>query len=385
MTSLLRWVLIVMAWLFAALLYRPSQFSRARFGADELAINAGAASPVFKKTAVNAGQALPMVHVASLATLPAGIEAVVWYGGSKECAPDVKIYFSESEHGGGWSSPRVIMSRELAEHDLQRPLQGLGNAVLLSGSDGSLRLLFTTIAMGRWSGSQLNTCLSKDGGITWSPARRLTLSPFFNLSDLVRNRAISLAGGGWCVPIYQEFIGKFPELLWLKDENGKLTARKSRITGGCAFLQPTLIPLGGKKAIVLLRDWTKAKRIFVSRSQNGGFTWSKTVPTNLPNPDAGISGLNLADGKLLVAFNDSTSKRENLSVALSRDGGDFWQRIFVLNKDPDSYPSYPFVMKAHNGLIYVAYTDEGDAIKLVNFNEEWIDELQPKKADTSGP
>jgi hypothetical protein len=187
MASRLRWVLIGIAWLFAAMLYSPSQFGEERFAPAERAFTTGTASPVFKKNVLNAGQELPMVHVASLAILPGGIEAAVWYGGSTECAPDVKIYFSESEHGGGWSSPRVIMTRELAEHDLQRPLQGLGNAVLLSGSDGSLRLLFATIAMGRWSGSQLNTCLSKDGGITWSPARRLTLSPFFNFSDLVRN------------------------------------------------------------------------------------------------------------------------------------------------------------------------------------------------------
>jgi len=376
-----------MAWLLCAAVIgiEKQPFMEPSFAPDHPVASFGRReSPFFNEEFINPDQNLAFVHVGSTFEFGNGILGGLWYGGPYEYCHDNKIYFS-SLRNGSWLAPRAIMTSTQVENDLGRPIRCLGNPLMLPNADGSLELLFVTIAMGRWSGGQLNRCVSKNGGLTWSRVERLTLSPLCNFSELVRNRPIPLAGGGWCVPIYQEFIGKFPELLWLKDENGKLTARKSRITGGCAFLQPTLIPLGGKKAIVLLRDWTKAKRIFVSRSQNGGFTWSKTVPTNLPNPDAGISGLNLADGKLLVAFNDSTSKRENLSLALSRDGGDFWQRIFVLNKDPDSYPSYPFVMKAHNGLIYVAYTDEGDAIKLVNFNEEWIDELQPKKADTSGP
>lgn len=375
MTSRLRWVLIVMAWLFAALLCSPSQLSRARFGPDEIAINAGSTSPVFKKTAVNAGQALPMVHVASLATLPVGIEAAVWYGGSKECAPDVKIYFSESEHGGGWSAPRVIMTREHAEHDLQRPLQGLGNAVLLSGPDGSLRLLFVTIAMGRWSGSQLNTCLSKDGGITWSSARRLTLSPFFNFSDLVRNRAISLAGGGWCVPIYQEFLGKFPELLWLKESKGHLDYCKSRIAGGCSTFQPSVVPLDDARAIAFLRDYTDNRKVFISRSDDGGCSWSRPVASQLPNPDAGISGLKLSDGKLLLAYNDSSECRDNLALALSRDEGKTWEKLATLEQEPGSSFSYPFLIRSEGGLINLAYTRKGTGIALTEFNEEWVADI----------
>ena len=47
-----------------------------------------------------------------------------------------------------------------------------------------------------------------------------------------------------------------------------------------------------------------------------GLTWSRPAPTNLPNPDAGISGLKLSDGRLLVAYNDSISNRSNLALAV---------------------------------------------------------------------
>jgi len=159
---------------------------------------------------------------------------------------DVKIYLSQKEPAGPWTVPRAIMTRAQAEHDLGRPVQALGNALLLADRDGTLRLLFVTIAMGKWSGSQLDSSVSRDGGLTWSRAEHLTLSPFFNFSELVRNRPVPLQEGGWCVPVYQEFLGKFPELLWLAKDG---SVRKSRIAGGCSTFQPSLVPTGWNRPL----------------------------------------------------------------------------------------------------------------------------------------
>ena len=337
----------------------------------------GASKPDFTKATVNPDQGLPMVHVASLAEMTDGILAAVWYGGSAECQSDVKIYFSQQEPGAAWTAPRVIMTREGAERDLRRPVKALGNALLLANPDGSLRLLFVTIAMGKWSGSQLNSCLSKDGGLTWSRAERLTLSPFFNFSELVRNRAITQQGGGWSVPIYQEFLGKFPELLWLDDRNGTLTYRKTRIAGGCSNFQPSLIPLSEESAEVLLRDYTSARKIHFSSSHDGGLSWAFIEALELPNPDAGISGLRLSDGGLLVAFNDSAKDRSNLTLAIASKDRKTWRRIIALENEPDANFSYPFLMRSSDGMIRMAYTRKGKAIALMSFNEAWLND--PKK------
>jgi predicted neuraminidase len=328
--------------------------------------------PFFEKQMINPEQGLPMVHVASLAQMSEGIMAVVWYGGTAECQPDVKIYFSQQEPSAAWTAPRVIMTRERAEQDLRRPVKALGNALLLANTDGSLRLLFVTIAMGKWSGSQLNSCLSNDGGLTWSRAERLTLSPFFNFSELVRNRAIAQQGSGWCVPIYQEFLGKFPELLWLGERHGRLTYRKTRIAGGCSTFQPSLIPVSEEYAEVLLRDYTSARKIHFSSSYDGGRDWPFVTATELPNPDAGISGLQLSDGRLLVAFNDSAKDRSNLTVAIASKDRKTWRRIVALENEPDANFSYPFLMRSSDGMIRMAYTRRGKAIALTSFNEAWI-------------
>ena len=341
----------------------------------------GECKPVLIKETINPDQGLPMVHVASLAQTPDGIMAAVWYGGAAECQPDVKIYFSQREPGTAWTAPRVIMTREVVERDLRRPIKALGNALLLANPDGSLRLLFVTIAMGKWSGSQLNSCASKDGGITWSRAERLTLSPFFSFSELVRNRAIAQQGGGWCVPIYQEFLGKFPELLWIGERNGMPTYQKTRIAGGCSTFQPSLIPLGEEYAEVLTRDYTSMRKIHFSNSHDGGRAWASMEATELPNPDAGISGLRLSDGRLLVAFNDSAKDRSNLTLAIAAKNGEGWKRVAVLENEPEANFSYPFLMRTSDGMIRMAYTRKGKEIALTSFNEAWLNdpELQGSK------
>jgi predicted neuraminidase len=376
-----RWILVGLAVVFCAMviLKEKDHFDKATFSVPKTLASASQEKPFYKEEFINSEQDLPFVHVASLMELDGHTLAALWYGGPYEYCHDNAIYLARWQNGS-WQEPRTIMTSAQSERDLKRPLKSLGNPLLLSNPDGTLRLLFITIAMGKWSGSQLNSAVSRDDGLTWSRAERLTLSPLYNFSELVRNRPIPLVGGGWCAPIYQEFIGKFPELLWLKEVNGKLIAQKSRIDGGCSTLQPSLIPLDDKRAVVLLRDFTHAKRIFLSHSEDAGLTWSKPVPTNLPNPDAGISGLKLPDGRLLVAFNDSTTARENLSLALSGDEGRSWKKLAVLDHDPNAFSSYPFMMSSSDGLVHVAFTYEGDAIRMVSFNESWIAEQEARNA-----
>jgi predicted neuraminidase len=329
------------------------------------------ASPVFLTDTINPDQGLPMVHVAALAQTPDGILHCVWYGGGGECRPDVNIYLAQREPGGRWTRPVAIMTRTRAERDLNRPVQALGNALLIAGEDGELRLLFVTIAMGKWSGSQLNSSISKDGGLTWSKAQHLTLSPFFNLSELVRNRAVTLRDGGWCIPIYQEFLGKFPELLWLSREG---VWRKTRIAGGCSVFQPSLVPTGADSVVVLMRDYTEARKIHVSSSHDGGLSWSRAMPTTLSNPDAGISGLPLGDNRILLAYNDSPKDRSDLSLAISPDCGQTWSKIVSLRHEAGASFSYPYLFPTTDGMIHLAYTWKGRELRLITFNEAWLND-----------
>ena len=315
------------------------------------------------------------VHVSSLCELPGGRLAAVWYGGTREGARDVAVYFATREPAArsGWSEPRVLVSPASAARETFRFVRKVGNPLLFSGANGDLELLYVSIGIGGWSGSSLNYKRSSDQGQTWSQSQRLGLSPFFNLSELVKNGPSPLAGGGWVVPIYHETIGKFPELLWLRAGSGRAEAVKSRPFGGRDAFQPALAVLDRRRALLLCRAPGKVRRIFAARTEDAGRHWSEPEPTSLPNLDSGLDLLRLNDGALLLAFNDSGKGRENLRLAVSRDDGVTWRRAATLAEEPGAEFSYPFLLQTSDGLVHLTYTWKRRGIKHVTFNLAWLD------------
>ena len=134
---------------------------------------------------------------------------------------------------------------------------------------------------------------------------------------------------------------------------------------------------------MILRDYTSARKIHFSSAYDGGREWSFVTATELPNPDAGISGLRLSGGELLVAFNDSAKDRSNLTLAIASKDRKTWRRIVALENEPDANFSYPFLMRSSDGMIRLAYTRRGKAIALTSFNEAWLNDLK-KEQEASG-
>ena len=332
-------------------------------------------APFFQTEFIPADPLVPSVHVASVCEASDGRLCAAWYGGAHEGARDVNIFWSKRLPGEGkaWSKPEVLVSRSAAMRDLRRPIKKLGNAVLFAGGAGQLRLIYVSVSIGGWSTSSLNVKSSFDDGQTWLPSQRLTLSPFFNLSELVKNNPGELSDGGWAIPIYHECLGKFPEILWLKETAAGLSWRKSRICGGRSALQPALVPLNQTTAVAFLRDYSPVRKIHLTRSTDAGRNWSSPQPIALPNSDSGLDALRLADGRILLAFNDSATGRENLSLALSGDGGQTWLVRTILESGTGQEFSYPYLIQTKDGQIHLVYTYERKAIKHAAFNLTWLD------------
>ena len=330
--------------------------------------------PYFTQELINPDSPRRMSHVASICELPDGRLAAVWYAGSREGAPDVAICFATQPRGQtNWTMPRAILTPELAARELHRAVRKVGNPVIFCDAGaGKIWLLYVTITVGGWSGSSLNLTTSTDEGLTWTPSRRLTLSPFFNISELVRNRPVPLSGGSWVVPIYHEFAGKFPELLWLRDGADGVSATKSRIAGGRSGFQPALAALSTNTALAFLRDCSPRKRISVARTDDAGRTWSSPQDLDLLNPDSGLSALRLSDGRVLLAFNDSDTGRGNLRLAASADEGRTWKRLATLEEEKGAEFSYPYLLQARDGTVHLVYTWKRKAIKHVAFNPAWL-------------
>ena len=312
-------------------------------------------------------------HSATLAELSDGTLLAAWYAGSGEGASDVAIYLARRPPGGAWSEPEAIITRERFMADLRRNVISLGNPLLLADDSNRLGLLFVSIAAGRWSGSSINLVWSEDGGLTWGPTRKLTMNPLANLSALPRNPPAPLVGGGWAVPVYEEFLGKFPEILWLQPRGEDLSAAVSRVEGGVYILQASLVPLAAERAVSFFRDFRPAKWMSASWSDDAGRTWSKPVTTELYNRDSGLCAIRLSDGDLLCAFNDvSPGKRENLRLALSNDEGRTWKTVATLAEEPGREFSYPYLIRGNDSMIRMVYSARQTQIVFAEFSEAWL-------------
>jgi predicted neuraminidase len=315
-----------------------------------------------------------MLHVASICEMADGRLAACWYGGTREGARDTAIYLAVRDPGrlSSWSAPRVVVDRGSASRELRRYVKKLGNPMIYADSRSRLWLIYVTIAVGGWSGSSLNVKVSDDGGDHWTPSSRLTLSPLLNVSELVRNNPLQMSNGSLAVPIYHEFLGKFPEILWIKAEAGGFSHRKTRIAGGRSFIQPSIIARAPRRAAAFFRSCSEEKAVGMATTRDAGTTWSEPRRLGLPNPDAAVNALPLSGGRILLAFNESTRGRWNMQLALSSDGGATWQRVARIEEDKGAEFSYPYMIRDSHGHIHLTYTWHRKRIRHVVFNEAWI-------------
>ncbi|HQR03265.1 MAG: exo-alpha-sialidase [Proteobacteria bacterium] len=313
-------------------------------------------------------------HAVTLAPLGPDRIAAAWFAGSREGAEDVAIVLSRYD-GRQWEDPVSIITRERVQHDTRRLVRKLGNPLLWTAPDGALHLWFVSVSYGGWAGSALNHTVSRDEGRNWSRITRWITSPFWNLSTLVRAPPVPLANGELGLPVYHEFIAKRPE--WLRLQGAATITDKLRLPAASQSLQPAIAALDTDHAIALLRDAGPQQRIRMSHSVDGGAHWSSAVATELPNPNAGIALLRLNDGRLLLAYNPSTSGRSSLALALSVDAGNSWSAPRIVDQgEPQDEFSYPALLQDESGVIHLAYTWKRERIKHLRFYPDWLKDLR---------
>jgi predicted neuraminidase len=355
--------------------WRTSPTPEAKFVVPPAVASNTNPTPEFFEQLVDPKFIRPSAHASSICELADGRMAAVWYAGTREGARDVAIYFATRDPGltNGWSTPRAIITRETAGEETFRYVKKVGNAVLFAGTNGHLHVLFVTTGFGGWSCSALNLKTSTDGGVTWSRTQRLGLSPFLNISELAKNPPVQLADGRFAVPIYHELLGKFTEMLWLRPREEGFDYLKTRAFGGRTAFQSALVATSETNAVLLSRATGPVMKVHVSRTADAGKDWTAPETIDLPNSNSGLDAIRLADGRLLLVFNDSSDGRENLRLAISADGGTTWRRAGTLVEENGNEFSYPTVLQTRDGLIHVTYTWKRLGIKQATFNVAWVE------------
>ena len=289
----------------------------------------------------------------------------LWYGGTYESADDQALYLARRKPGArDWSVPKAIV---------QNSTTPPGNGVIFRDVDDRLGIVWGrmegTRPMGRgvgWDRCRLFTRTSADDGETWSEDRPLFDEPLWCVP---RNPPIVLQSGALLLPVeglQQEVEGSY----FLS--RAAVNAPWQRLAFCDGGSQPAVIQRNDGSLRALLRH---ALWITQIDSRDDGQTWTAAVPTKLRNPDSGISMTRLANGHLVLVYNDTQTSRTPLSITRSLDEGGTWEKPLHLESNPGEY-SYPCVMQSSDGMIHITYTFRRYAIKHVELNEAWFHQFE---------
>lgn len=299
-------------------------------------------------------------HASTIVQLKNGDLLAAWFGGTGEGEPDVAIW-SARRAASGWSAP-VELARE--------PQIACWNPVLFHSADDRLWLYYKYgPSPSEWVAARK---FSLDEGLTWSPVEHLPaglLGPI-RAKPLILENGVIISGTSveawlhWSIWIERSndngatwsTIGPIP----LAAGIAVSTTGTGRALG---LIQPSVVHLDGHHLRLYARSTEDIAHICVSDSLDDGLTWSPARPLSLPNPNSGIDAVSLRDGRIVLVYNNSTSARSPLNVAVSRDGEHF-QNFKTLESEPGEF-SYPAVVQESNGDLAITYTWNRKSIAFV--------------------
>ena len=321
----------------------------------------------------------PSVHAASLITLKDGAVRAFWFAGSREGAPDVVINTAVFDpQAGRWGAPTLVMDRVSAEKGLSRYIAKLGNPVPSRMADGRMQLFFVTVSIGGWAGSSISTMISEDEGLTWSQPQRLITSPLMNLSTLVKSPAIPFADGRLGLPAYHEWIGRFGEFLRIEATQ---VIDKRRMSAGRGAIQPAMFVDSAQDASAFFRQTrasSQLKQIPVSETKDAGQSWLTAKDVEIPNPNAALAALTLANGERLMVLNNIETARYRLVMVVLDKQSSQWRVVHILEDDESLAQdqrrefSYPYLVSTSGEDAHLVYTWDRKKIKHVYFPAAWL-------------
>ena len=331
-------------------------------------------------------------HASTVLPLENGHVLVAWFGGSRESNNDVSIWLAEKDEKG-FSEARCVASG----------MEAHWNPVLFRTAGGRILLFYKVgYPIADW---RTLVIASDDLGKTWSEPRELVPGDTSGGRGPVRNKPIRLRCGRVVAPASVE-RGLWRCFMDLSDDEGETWQRTALIEArgtsgldegllfwqkkaeearregipfdraqvpseyahGRGIIQPTLWE-DDSGVHALLRSGEG--RIYRTDSTDNALTWCEAYPISMPNNNSGIDLTRLDTGELLLVYNpvrENFGLRSPISVAVSRDGGESWEKLCDLEAEPGEF-SYPAIVSCGTH-IYITYTHKRENIAYWEF--DWI-------------
>ena len=300
-------------------------------------------------------------HAGTIAQDREGTTWYAWFGGTREGAPDVDIYFSCSS-GGGFAPIRKVSAGPEAHW----------NPVLLPREEGVTLFFKYGATIPGWRTMRVD--IDPDGTFP-SPPREVVPGDVGGRGP-VKNKCLRLKSGRLLAPasIERQDPARWNPYVDISEDGGQTFSRLTPIpllrpgdelpsdnfhpwcvARRAGAIQPTLWQDDSGAVHALMRSTEGF--VLRSDSTDDGLTWCPAYRTSLPNNNSGIDLARLADGRLFLCMNPVSgdgAARTPLALFCSQDNGETFEEVMTLETDPGEY-SYPSIV-ADGHMLTLIYT-----------------------------
>jgi sialidase-1 len=276
---------------------------------------------------------------------------VVWDDGANTCGNPCPVL--DARTGTIWL---------LLTHNLGRDTQ----AMIVNGTSRGTRTVWVT--------------RSADDGATWSKPVEITRAvkkPNWTWYATGPGVGIQLKSGRLVVPCDNQVVGSKVQQshVILSDDGGKTWELGGVVGPGCNESQ--VVELQDGRVMLNIRSYRGQNRRLVAFSKDGGRTFSSPVADRqLIEPVCQASILRYPGKRGGILFsNPASTRREKLTVRLSRDEGKTWPHAGVLHAGPAAYSCLAVLPDGMIACLYERGTrDAYETITCARFALDWLTE-----------
>jgi len=134
----------------------------------------------------------------------------------------------------------------------------------------------------------------------------------------------------------------------------------------------------GKNIVGLIRDNGRSGRLLRTFSSDYGRSWSPIVKTNFPDATSKFFVLRTSRGYYVMVSNSNPTRRDPLTLAISRDGLVFTHLFYLVG---GRHVDYPHLIE-HEGDLLVAFSGAKQTMEVLKVSLDDVDALidqRPKK------
>ena len=303
------------------------------------------------------------------------------HNSSSDMPAHISLVMRRSHNSGkDWEPIRTILAvdQNSGVGDTALLLDRSNNRVWCFHSYGPPGIGFYTAKPGATTGPttfQFHAMVSDDEGATWSTPIDLTpqvKDPAWQAMFAASGTDIQTSTGRLLVPlVVRDAAGIIHSVNAYSDDHGKTWHRGQFIGDGTDESHNVELKHG-----VILQNMRGFKTRAIAESHDGGITFGPvTHDAALIDPICNASITRYRSGKadVLLFTNDASTRRENISIKLSRDEGRTWPLSRVIYPGPSAYS---IVIQLHDGTVGVLYergeTSSVERITFARFPLAWI-------------